>query len=127
MLKNAGRILFGFAIGLAVIVTAGPAKADDLVLAPSTEWRYREFDDRCRASRVFGAEEDRTTLWIEQGGEESIYNLTLIGRPLRNPYGRGVRIQFGEDPEIIRSFIPATSSRGRPVMRMYGVTVIQPE
>ena len=125
------RSWFKFAaFALAVLVVSSPetAHADDgLVLAASSEWRYREYDDRCRASRVFGDGENRTTLWIEQGGAESNYNLTFIGRPLRSPYGRGVRIQFGGQEEIIRSFISAESSIGRPVMRMYGVTINQPE
>lgn len=102
------------------------AAAETLVLPAASEWQYREFEDRCRASREFGDGEDRTMLWIEQGGLEPIYNLTLIGRPLRHPYGGGVHVQFGQQPEFIRSYIAAQSSKGRPVLTMYGVTVVQP-
>jgi len=128
MLSASIRSFIAIGAMIVAILPGEEVHADDgLVLAPATEWRFREYDDRCRASRVFGEGENRTTLWIEQGGEESNYNLTLIGRPLRHPYGRGVRVQFGEEPEIVRSYIAATSSRDRPVLRMYGVTVAQPE
>lgn len=126
-----GRIINTLAMVMAVAVTitgSEPALADDeLTLAPSAEWRFREYDDRCRASRTFGEGKDRTTLWIEQGGEDSNYNLTLIGRPLRHPYGPGIHIRFGDEPETIRSYISAKSSKGRPVLRMYGVNFVQPE
>jgi len=114
------------AIAFCISVPAN-AENDGLTLEPSADWRFREYDDRCRASRVFGEGENRTTLWIEQGGEEPNYNVTLIGRPLRHPYGGGVHIQFGEQPETIRSYIALESSRGRPVLMMYGVTVTPPE
>ncbi|WP_299195615.1 TonB family protein [uncultured Erythrobacter sp.] len=111
-------------LGIAGLAASSPAPAhaeDGLTLEPSSDWRLREYEDRCRVSRSFGEGEDRTTLWIEQGGQEPNYNVTLIGRPLRHPYGGGVHIQFGEQPEAIRSYISAESSRGRPVLMMYGV------
>ena len=117
-----GSLLLAAALGGMV-----PAAAETLVLAPTSEWRFREYEDKCRASRSFGTGEDATTLWIEQGGVEPLYNLTLIGRPLRNPYGNGVHVRFGEQPEFIRSYIAAKSSKGRPVLTMYGVTVSQPD
>ncbi|MDJ0641174.1 MAG: energy transducer TonB [Erythrobacter sp.] len=78
-------------------------------------------------SRTFGTGEDSVTLWLDQGGSAPIYNVTLIGKPLRNPYGPAVRIQFGEQPETIRSYIKAKSSKGRAVLTMFGVTLAQPE
>lgn len=125
-----GRTKFHNLIFLAIPLAApaSPVSADTgLVLAPASEWQYREYDDRCRASRQFGEGEDRTTLWIEQGGAEAKYNLTFIGRPFRHPYGGGVHMQFGDQPEIIRSYIAAESSRGRPVLMMYGVSITMPE
>ncbi|MGB3807554.1 MAG: TonB family protein [Erythrobacter sp.] len=120
-----------FSLAAAMTLSPGlapPAGAgEQLVLSPSSEWHFQEFDDRCRASREFGAGEDRTTLWIEQGGIEANYNLTFLGRPLRNPYGNGVHIQFGDEPEFVRSYITAESSQGRPVLRMYGVTIDGPD
>lgn len=125
-----GRINTQFAIGIALASAAlcgAPVQADDrLTLSPSSDWRFREYEDRCRASRAFGEGKNRTTLWIEQGGAEPNYNLTLIGRPMRHPYGAGIHIQFGDEPETIRSYISAKSSKGRPVLRMYGVNFVQP-
>ncbi|MEM7780389.1 MAG: TonB family protein [Pseudomonadota bacterium] len=120
------RLVATVSLGASLFLTS-PAKADDLVLEPSSEWRFRDYPDRCRASRNFGEGENRTSLWIEQSGEEPYFNLTLIGRPLRNPFGRGVRLQFGEQREIIRSYIATESSRGRPVLTMFGVAMIQPD
>lgn len=97
------------------------------MLESAGDWKLREYDDKCRVSRVFGSGEDRVTLWLDQGGAPQIYNLTLIGRPLRNPYGPAVRIRFGEEEETIRSYISLKSSKGRPVITMYGVTLVQPE
>jgi TonB family protein len=125
---RAFRIPFALLAVLSSMASVAPAAAEDnVILAPSSEWRFREYDDRCRASRTFGEGENRTSLWIEQGGAESIYNLTLIGQPLRDPYGPAVRLRFGENEEITRSYIFAKSSRGRPVLRMYGVTTTQPD
>ena len=122
-------LLSAAAMGLAgaVFPSVSVQAEEGLTLSPSSEWRFREYDDRCRASRTFGEGKNLTTLWIEQGGEETNYNLTLIGRPLRHPYGGGVRIQFGDEPETIRSYISAKSSKDRPVLRMYGVTLVQPQ
>ena len=119
------KAIAGLAVTAACIASQPASAADGLQLAPASEWQYREYDDRCRASRDFGEGEDRTTLWIEQGGSEANYNLTLMGRPLRNPYGGGIYLQFGDFPEFIRSYIAAKSSKGRPVLRMYGVTITQ--
>ncbi|WP_157696461.1 energy transducer TonB [Porphyrobacter sp. CACIAM 03H1] len=111
----------------AAILAAPATAAERLLLEPASPWQLREYEDRCRASREFGEGEQRTTLWIEQGGLEPIYNVTLIGQPLRNPYGAGIHVRFGENPEFIRSYIAAESSKGRPVLTMYGVTVRQPK
>lgn len=124
-------IIRSFAAALLVasgsLAASAAAAAETLVMAPASDWQFREFEDRCRASRDFGEGENRTTLWIEQGGVEPNFNLTLIGRPLRNPYGGGVHIRFGEEPEFIRSYITAKSSKGRPVLTMYGLTTSQPQ
>ncbi len=98
-----------------------------LTLAPQGEWKLRARQDTCRASRVFGEGENQATLWIDQGGKEPNYNLTLIGSPLRSSYGRAVRIQFGEEKESLRSYVRAKSSKGRPVLTMFGVAIVPPE
>ncbi len=98
-----------------------------LDLAPASEWKLRRYNDRCRLSRNFGTGENATTLWLEQGTKEPAYNLTLIGGTVRYPYGPAVRLQFGDENEIIRSYISAKSSRGRPILMMFGVSLTQPQ
>lgn len=102
--------------------TAEPVDDDTVILQPSSEWRLREMDDRCRLSRRFGEGENRTTLWLDQGGAEPFYNLTMIGRPFRHLYGQFTQVQFGpgEAPSI-RGYIHAKSSSDRPVMMMHGI------
>lgn len=119
-----------FWIAIAAILSAliaTPVQAKGLELEPSSDWLFREYDNRCRASRTFGEGQNETTLWIEQGGPEARFNLTFIGHPLRYPYGRGIYVQFGQEPVFIRSYITAKSSKGRPVIRMYGAAITQPE
>ncbi|MEP4783253.1 MAG: energy transducer TonB, partial [Erythrobacter sp.] len=102
-------------------------KKGTIVLKPAGEWKLREYTDKCRASRIFGEGENRTTLWIDQGGREPTYNVTFIGRPLRNSYGNAVRIQFGDEEESLRSYVRAKSSKGRPVVTMYGAALAPPK
>ena len=140
------RVLFSVAFGAILIAAASvsayseenaaqePAESQNpkdkkgtIVLKPAGEWKLREYDDKCRASRIFGEGENRTTLWIDQGGSEPTYNVTFIGRPLRNAYGNAVRIRFGEEEESLRSYVIAKSSKGRPVITMYGVALAPPK
>ncbi|RGP41797.1 hypothetical protein BPTFM16_02106 [Altererythrobacter insulae] len=109
-------------------VNDGAIDDDTVVLSPSSEWRLREMDDRCRLSRRFGEGENRTTLWLDQGGAEPFYNVTLIGRPFRHLYGQFTRVRFGPDEaRSTRGYISAKSSTGRPVMVMYGIQVAPQE
>lgn len=114
-------------LALCAAACSGVASAENgIVLAPSSDWKFKEYDDRCRASRNFGEGKNRTTIWLEQGAADPNYNITLLGRPLRHPYGGGVRLKFGGEPEIIRSYISSKSSSGRPVLMMFGVSIVQP-
>lgn len=108
---------------LAVVYASfgSPAHAADLVLAPTSEWKLREYEDKCRVSRTFGEGEDSVTVWIDQGGLSQAYNLTLIGRPLRHPYGPNLSVRFAPEPEYSRNYIYAESSKGRPVVTLFGV------
>ncbi len=107
-------------LGLVATFAAAPVAAEDLVLEPASEWKLREYDDKCRMSRIFGTGEDSVTLWLDQGGEQPTYNLTLIGRPMRNPYGTNISIQFAPEPEYSRAYLQAKSSKGRPVISLFG-------
>ncbi len=117
------RVLIAFSASL-MAVPSGPASAATLELEPSSEWRLREYDDRCRISRKFGEGENEVTLWIEKAGAGRFVNMTAIGRPFRNPYGPRIRIAALPEESIIRGFISNTSSTGRPVISMFGVSLI---
>ena len=112
-------------IGVISAFAAHPLHAET-ILEPSSDWSFRADEDKCRLSRRFGEGEQAVTLWLDQGGAQQSFNLTLIGEPFANPYGRGIRIKPGAEDEIIRSFIAAKSSKGRPVLKMYGFALSQP-
>ena len=107
------------AMAAALFVSHGGAAAK-LDLAPASGWELREYDDKCRSARGFGAGEDAVTLWIDKGGPGPSVNLTFIGRPLRNPYGPTVRFAFGESEKTERNYVKVTSSAGRPVLVLFG-------
>lgn len=109
-------------IGLATL--SAPAQAETLELEPATEWKLREFDDRCRVSRVFGEGENATTLWLEQASVGQMFNITLIGRPFRNPYGPRITMTFAPGVGRSRGYVSSTSSKGRPVISSFGVPAI---
>lgn len=97
---------------------------DTLVLQPSSDWQLREMDDRCRLSRRFGEGENRTTFWLDQGGAEPFYNLTMVGHPFRHLYGQYTQVRFGPaEPPSVRGYISASSSSGRPVMMLHGIEI----
>jgi len=112
------QFVLALAAGSALLSTPAAAKLD---LAPASDWELREYDDKCRIARDFGAGEDAVTLWVDKGGPGPSVNLTFIGRPLRDPYGPTVRFAFGEAEKAERSYIKVTSSSGRPVLALFGV------
>ena len=122
-------IIKGGCLAAAAFVSS-PAFADDgdLTLQPNEDWVLRQQSDRCRVSRTFGSDENTVTVYLDQATAGPFYNLTLIGRPFRNPYGRAINVQFGPDePPSLRSYIQATSSKGRPSLTMFGVTLTPPQ
>ena len=118
---------FAGTAALAAALSSHPVSASDepkFSLEPTSEWRLDEQSDRCRITRSFGSGKDQISLRIDQGGPEPFYTLTLVGRPVRHPYGSVIRIQFGpgEDP-IYRGYISAKSNAGTPALVMYGVAL----
>lgn len=117
-----GSFLFSFSL-------VGETSAQDfedvdfLSLSPASEWSFRQYDDKCRAERSFGSGENRTTMWIDQGGKFQAFTVTLLGQPLRSPFGPQILVQFGDEGPVRRDYIKSKSSRGRPVMVMFGVTL----
>lgn len=119
MLSHIARFA-GFTLAAAALLPA-PAQADDLTLAPAGDWALREYDDKCRITRNFGTGEDAVTLWLDQGSMAPTFNVTLLGRPLRHPYGPNLSLQFAPEPEYSRNFLYAESSKGRPVVTLFSV------
>ena len=99
----------------------GKPAEHSLHLKPNAEWKLSAMDDRCRMSRTFGSGEDRTTLWIDKGGPGPAVNLTFIGAPLRSPFGPYLEVGFLPGKMIERNYIVSTSSKGRPVIALFGV------
>lgn len=109
-------------LGLAAAcLPSAPAHAAELVLSPSSEWTLKEYDDKCRMIRTFGAGEDAVTLWLDQGSPTPTFNVTLLGKPLRNPYGPNISVRFTPEPEYSRNYLYSESSKGRPVVTLFGV------
>ncbi len=99
---------------------AGDAGKDVLTLKPSSDWKLKKYEDKCRMRRNFGVGDDSVSLWIDQGSPIQSYNLTLMGRPLRHPYGTDLTVQFAPEPEYTRQYIKLKSSKDRPVIVLFG-------
>ncbi|MEP5937599.1 MAG: energy transducer TonB [Erythrobacter sp.] len=115
-----------FFAALLAMTASAPAMADDkdgdqISLKPSSEWKLREYDDKCRMARVFGTGENAVTMWMDKGGPGPGVNLTLIGKPVRDPFGPRIRVAFAPGEKVERNYLEATSSAGRPVLAMFGV------
>ncbi len=77
--------------------------------------------------RSFGAGDNSVTLWVDQAGSKPAYNLTLIGHALRHPYGSSLTVQFAPEREYTRYYIKAKSSKGRPVISLFGARLTPTE
>lgn len=117
------RAIALFLAGSILACPGAPAMAA-LELEPTSDWRLREYDDKCRVSRTFGEGEDAVTLWIDQGGPGRYYNITAIGQPFRSPYGPRIGIGFAPGEIQRRGFTANTSSSGRPVISLFGVQIV---
>jgi TonB family protein len=96
---------------------------DPIMLMPSEDWSVTRRSDRCRLGRKFGAGDEQVTLRLEKGGVDATFNLTLFGRPVRNPQGNIISLRFGPGQDAFgRTYIAATSSKGRPVIVLYGAS-----
>ncbi len=102
------------------LTTPVKAEKETLDLWPTSQWSVDALDTKCRLSRTFGSGENQTVLWIEKGSADAAYNLTLIGRPFRHPFGSKVSVQFAPEPEYERAYLTAKSSAGRPVISLFG-------
>ena len=79
------RYLQFLVLGLVGAIGFSAPLQAETVLEPSSDWRLREYEDKCRLSRNFGEGEQAVSLWLDQGGAQQTFNLTLIGEPFANP------------------------------------------
>lgn len=93
------------------------------LLSPAGEWSVSAKSDRCVLSRTFGTGEDEILLRLEKGGTDPTFNLMLFGDRLSFPMGSIISLQFGPGQEAFgRTYVPAKSTKGRPVIMMYGAS-----
>ncbi|GMN02404.1 energy transducer TonB [Erythrobacter sp. MTPC3] len=118
------KYLFTGALVAAATVAAAPASAATLELEPSSEWKLRAYDDKCRMIGSFGEGDNAVMLWLEKGSPGPFLNVSLIGRPFRSPFGSWIELAFLPGKPINRGYIGTTSSKGRPVITMFGVAPI---
>lgn len=93
------RLFLSILIALAVLPTTVVAKT--LTLEPSSSWFLDYADDSCRLARVFGADDEKVTVFFDQYVPSDSFKLTVIGKPARTRSGgRDITFQFGPNEEI---------------------------
>lgn len=100
--------------------------ADDLVLAPSSDWSVHPFDDKCRIVRTFGQGEDGVKIWLEKAGPGPYLNMTLMGNPFAVADDKRVTFAFRPSKGVTRSYLSTVSTTGRPVLQLYGIMPVSP-
>ncbi|TCD06742.1 hypothetical protein EYB45_03385 [Erythrobacteraceae bacterium CFH 75059] len=87
--------MHAWAMGAAVLsVIASGAKAEEVVLSPSSAWVLDYGDHRCRMTRAFGEGPTRTAFMLEQTQPSDTFSWTVAG-PLVDRFGKGkVQVQF---------------------------------
>lgn len=99
------------------------AEGDLAVLSPASDWQLRERSDRCSLTRTFGEDEVATRLTIDKGSQSPTFNLTIVGRPVRNPHGSVISVQFGPGEKAFgRGYISAKTRSGKGAIVMYGAS-----
>lgn len=100
-----------------------PAQADDDYpesvaekaeqLEALTQWGLDYSENKCRLARIFGSEQDRHLLMIEQASPSDAFTLTFAGSSFRR-YRRGDRVFLGlqNDNPMRRIELPPTGNLG---------------
>lgn len=104
MVAHTSRFLATTAAALAALTVASPALADDQFpasvahgaerLKPLSPWGLDYAEGNCRLARMFGAEDDRHLIIIDQAWPSDAFSLTLAGSSFRR-YQRGDRVYLG--------------------------------
>lgn len=104
-------------------LAATPARAEQLVLKPSTTWNLDYAEDKCRLIRKFGSGETEVELHIEQSGIGPFYNLALIGKPARKSVSDVMQLAFGPNEGASeRSYLGGKiKADDTPLIIMHGI------
>lgn len=118
---------FATALAAATILlnqAAMASAADELpVLNPSSAWNLRYDEDKCRMLRAFGEGEKKVTLVLDQSGPEPYYTLTLIGHRVNQANGKYMRVRFGDEAAMERSFLKGELPDDTPIIAMHGLNL----
>ena len=113
-------LLCGVVLGLCV---PEMARADEVVLEPSSKWHLDYSVDKCRLVRTFGDGEQRTILLLDQHQPNDSFTWTLAGKPVASfATGRRFNAQFG--PTLSSMTIEQSPSAFTGELEGYGKAVI---
>lgn len=95
--------IIAVAIGIAAftVLFAQPASAGDadaVILRPATSWQLDMAESKCRISRLYGEDKDKTAFYLEQWDPSTAASWSVAG-PSVEKYraGRDTRYAFGPD------------------------------
>lgn len=123
MVAHSSPFLATTLTALAALTVASPALADDQYpaevaqdaerLEPLSPWGLDYAEGNCRLARIFGTEDDRHVLMIDQAWPSDAFSLTLAGSSFRR-YQRGDRAYVGlqRDVPMRRIELPPTGDLG---------------
>lgn len=116
------------AAGLALIASPSAAQ-EPQSLNPTSPWNLRYEEDKCRLVRMFGENNQRVELIIDQRLAAPFFDVLLIGKPLENPRRDIIRLQFGPYEEAAdRARLQGTiEDSDRAFVALFGVELGVPE
>ena len=103
----------------ATVLTGTPARAEPIVLSPSSPWNVDFAEDKCRLMRFFGEGDDRHYLLFQQYWPAREAGLTVAGpsfRKFRSLYRTDVRFFDGQDPVRTTPFTGTVDGFGTGVI-----------
>lgn len=119
------RAALSMAAVLTLVSPAPAAARDPMHLLPTSDWRLHRDEDKCRLVRTFGQGEQQVVLMLHQSGPQSAFNVSLIGKPMANPFGGRIGIAFlPGGTEKFRGFISSKPTAALPFVFLHGVSLV---
>ncbi len=119
--------LAAFACMAAFASASSAAARDPLLLQPTSQWRLHRDEDKCRLVRTFGTGEQQVVLMLHQSGPQPAFNVSLVGKPMANPYGTRIGITFlPAGAEKVRGYLASTRGARLPFVFLHGVSLGDP-